>query len=291
MVLEYSLQKGDLMEVLVKFKEELKQAQIADKRILKQLETEIELVRNSFGQITNISSKIFGQKFPVLYKEILISEEYKAFLKNPSHLFQVDLKNLLENILKKNRTFYNLNQQIINAMDNEKIINYIDIQRLLMLLATSNLSLEETFEIFKMALAFDLQFLQTKKGTQTPNAEFVLLLKDFFDNNGNFLFGKNDLVFKLVLEQIFLDFKSSYEQLLKDGIIPESLYIKLTNDYDKLIQAYTGFLREFNETDKHIESGIILPSKNKTGVRVKKPPFGELKKYYRNGIVDRKSVV
>ena len=273
------------MEFLVKFKNELKQAQIADKKILKQLEREIELARNIFGQITNISPKTFGQKFPVLYKEILISEEYKTFLKNPSEFFQVDLKNLLENILRKNRTFYNLNQQIINAMDNEKIINYIDIQRLLMLLATSNLSLEETFEIFKKAVAFDLKFLETKKGIKVPNAEFVLLLKDFFDNNGNFWTGKDDLVFKLLLEQILFDFKSSYYSLLKDGIIAESLYVKLTSSCDKLVHDYTEFLRKFNEKAEDMKSDITLSSENTISVSVRKPPFGELKKYYRNGIV------
>ena len=222
------------MQSLIKFKNELKASQSEDKKILKRLEAEIDLAKKYFWEITNISSRSFEQKFPVLHKEILISEEYKNFLKNSDNLFQVNLKDILENILKKNRTFYNLNQQIINAMDNDKIINYIDIQRLLLLLAISKLDLEETLEIFKKVIAFDIKYIHSKKNTNIINGEFVLLLEEFFDVEGNFVFGKNELDFKRVLEQIFYDFKLSYESLLKDGVIPTTLYITLTSGCDKL---------------------------------------------------------
>ena len=174
------------MDVLIKFKNELKKAQAEDRKILKSLELEINIARQVFRRITNISPKYFEQYFPILYKEILMTDEYKSFTRKNNLLFSVDLNKLLEEILIKNRRFYNMNQEIINGMDNEKIINYIDIQRLLMHLATSDLSTAETFKIFQMVIAFDIEYLQTKKYVSCPNSEFVFLLSDFFKKDGTF---------------------------------------------------------------------------------------------------------
>lgn len=272
------------MDVLIKFKNELKKAQAEDRKILKSLELEIDKARRVFRQITNISPQKFEQYFPVLYKEILLTDEYKSYIRKNNFLFSVDLNELLEEILLKNRRFYNMNQEIINGMDNEKIINYIDIQRLLMHLATSDLSPTETFKIFQMVVAFDMEYLQTKKNISCPNSEYIFLLSDFFKKDGTFQYNENINQFKTILNQIFLEFKSSYETLLIDGIIPQELYEKLTSDYDRLINAYVKYLVMSNEKYKVVEEKTRDEGKP-TIVPIKKPAFGELKKYYRNGII------
>ena len=183
-----------------------------------------------------------------------------------------DNPNLLTKIASVNQAKISINQSLINAFDNEKAINFPDIELLINILtATINdnwLTEMETFKI--LGSAFKFGNTHPKKVTDELMKEIVSLLSSYFDIYGNFIYVEDYTNFANGVNKLLTYIKEliQFEQkeALCEKIDSEELLRNLANAYLVFHNSY-----------------IIVPDKNIAIELQKKGYSPELKRYYRNG--------
>jgi len=276
------------MVELVEFKKEMKLKQKMEKKVIQRIKEEITALNETCTTPTSISSDDFAKFFPLLFIEINISKEYINYLNGDcSSPYLINLNEVPDEILKRVNSVYNSNQMIINGMDNDKIINYIDLERLLAHLIDSELSYESTLKIFGMVAGFDMLYIDKYGAKDQENDLFVELLRCIFGTDGNLLLSADSEKFKNILEKILFKYLLFYKQLEEDGKIPTGFFKRVENNSETLINAWCHLLR-INNAKKELSEIVIEHLEEEaslTGLNpiISREPIESLKKYYKNG--------
>lgn len=319
------------MPKFVELKKEIREKQVLDKKIIKNIEREIEEFRQMFIDGNVINMEQFTTNFPFLYKQLLmyifnrtleqneakniindfhssfkeaithingdpceflknVLDSLKQLLKLPdvkkSKTIDLDLDEDFDKILSDIRRVYNANQLIINAMDNDKIINYIDLERLLAHLASSTLSTADTFEIFSLAVGFDIKYLQMHPNIKVANFEYVEKLSSYFNVDGTLKINDDIESFKLILLGILSNFMLSYSALAEFGILTSAINKSNVSQIYDIIDEYADLFTRNIEKAKNAISVDKTP-KERIDVSINlsvidRMYLDELKRYYRN---------
>jgi len=111
-------------------------------------------------------------------------------------------------------------------MDNEKIINYIDLERLLSHIITSKLSPADTLEILGLAVGFDIKYLQKHPNADVPNISFVSKLSNYFNIDGTLKSNEDLEQFKGMILEILEKFIFSYIMFSKVGLVDPNINVR-----------------------------------------------------------------
>ena len=236
--------------------------------------------REFYDEVKDTPQKEFLMKEFMKYikENNLIKANYEndAFLQNHlKNALKQALKNnpnFLEKIINDNQAKISINQSLVNAFDNEKAINFPDIELLINILtATINdnwLTEMEAFKILGSAIKFGEE--HPKKVTDELMKEIVSLLSSYFDVYGNFVYVED-----------YTNFHNGVNKLLTyiAGLIQfeqkESLCEKINSEelLRNLVNVYLDFYNSYT----------IVPDKS-LAIDIQKRGYSKaLKQYYRNG--------
>jgi len=274
------------MPKFVEFKEYMKRGQLSDKEVMNRLFAEIkELRRRATKKDTYVTPNFIKNNFPFLYRQVELRyfEENRTQLENHRGIFFLDLDTHLDKIIQDSRKLYSENQTIINAMDNDKIINYIDLERLCVHLVESFLSAKDSLDILGAVVSFDMKYLQKHPNVEVLNSWCVEDLSFYFNEDGTFKENASIEDFKECLLEILEAYIKTCKDYLEVGYFNDSKFNcnverlnQLLNECCKLLeQGYRGEKVSNQKFETTLDTLSIKPSVDRKYIE-------ELRKYYRN---------
>lgn len=271
---------------LIIFKNDLKAIQSIRKQFIKQLESELEVIKQILNHDPSIkkADKItIINKFklsPMLYSLNEIIEE--SIDKRKKKNTDVELERFheyLEECIKRLKGEYLKLQNIINAFENDKIKDPInDIQELINNMKFTTLTLKEINQIIGMAISFNSQYAKKNKNHNIQDINIIHQLAEYYNLDGTFKYNEDVIRYQELLEMI-----------LSTDDIDFEIYNIINNTFnkineftiDELVELLIESNRQLRKKKQEKEKTVIEPS-NKTE-KEDRQALQELRKYYKNG--------
>ncbi|MBE6157018.1 MAG: hypothetical protein E7161_04685, partial [Firmicutes bacterium] len=278
------------MTELIEFKKEVKAAQAENRLFLKKIEQEAKEIRSRITKITTLSNDTFSFMYPALHMVICKLPEFAHYFEdniNGSPLIKVDLDKHIDMVIKMVRHVYNSNQVIINAIENDKIINYVDLERLLMILTRSKLPHSQSLKIFGMVVAFDKKYIEKHGCSNQKNDWIVELLSEFFSSDGTLVMNTDVEHFKGLLSALLVEYEKHYKYYDQKYIIRVGVLEEIQKESSSLVNAWTHLLMVNNARlemeSTHQDSKEDIEELDTPKENISREGMEELRKYYKNG--------
>lgn len=280
---------------IVKFKKDLKTAQSARKKIIKECERELSILNKILNNdssviedvdIIHIGSSLYMSatlaKVELPIATLVDKKSRKKEKKKAKEALKETYDSLL-NFTEYLKKEYFTTQNIINAFENDKIkdpINSIDV--LFNQISLTTLTLEEADKILGMAIAFNSRYAKRNKNHQIENIDAIHeLAKDYYNKDGSFKYAEDLLTYERRINEIIKD-QPKIIAFIHKILSFNSMYtakdiITLRFEHNKKYK-HNKTLETYHNDQTPIEESHTISENVRKALQ-------ELKKYYKNGSI------
>ena len=282
--------------IIIKFKNSVKEIRIQQKHFLTQAQQELELIEGLVNRdedaINSIDQNNIMNEF-IIFKSFGATYLFKEKISKTKNILNLRLlkketemnDKKFEHIIKEFRTFVNTGkslyaktQSIINAFENDKIKEPInDLNDLVNYLRLAPLSTEEINTLLGMTIYFNNEYAQKNKNHKIKNIELIQKLSNYYNKDGTFKHNED-----------INTFKSSLNTLLEESISWENipgLFLPTEINLNDLVNLLIESNKQVNNNIDNIQETNINTNIETIINEETKIALQELRKYYKNGSI------
>ena len=281
-----------MQQFLVDYKNNLRTFQFSLKSKIKNLKEEIrEIERKGFDKYLLLEEIWRESKYPELTKELAIF--FKTFNNiDPKNMDfarfvdDLDVELFCENSVETAMTNYNIFQKIINAISNDEIINYIELEKLLISFVLARVDFNTAYKILGMTVNYNAGYKKKLSEKLQDDQIKSRMLMDYFAKDGNFIPNFDVEGLENLLNEIMETELINYQLVCdKTRVIPTEVTNEIIETWENLVSDFSKKLRATNLS--HLNNVKREKDLNEMPKVVKKEVSfeleNELKNYYKNG--------
>lgn len=273
------------MNELLRFKISLQEYQRQERKHLELLQKEINKAKKERDIKKWIKLICNENDFPILSKEFILYRELLNDLDGFNEKeFNIDY--FLDSTYKYEYKRYIMYQRIIEAIEIDKIINYIDLEVLIMAFGKLKINIKDASVILGMAIVYNKCYI-SKKGNRDIKLEVGLgNLINYYNKDGSFKYNPDVEIFSFFIHFLLDGLEKEMTVLSTISFIGEDVLNEYNNDINKFINGLMELLRksneeyEFNSTEEVVVSDIKPIDKDNSVLR---EDLEELREYYKRG--------